>query len=220
MSETAKLIQSLSINTGAFSAIRNAIESRSPDRFRQEVADWLAAARVGAREELLRLGLMAHIATVQVFAENTGRRHLSEVRVTLTFRIGALAQSVYGSTRSSMLPERPRSWGEHSYIGSALLGLDRSYDHTVAVEEHADDVVVELGPNTVPPGNEEQVGFLVLAIPRPPAGTTIEGTWRVTAREAEGDSTGEFHLEVGTETLGHEELRVATEAFLDRGGIV
>lgn len=187
-------------------------EDRTPDKFRGDVDAWLPRARAAARDELLRLGLEAHLAEIHVFASNTGHRHLSEVRVRLRFGVAARAAGAYELASMSSFPTPPRRWGTGRYSNAVLnvgeLGARMAsarIDVRREIYERDGHLVIELGPYVLPPGDRRYLDSIVLGIP---ASTTsaIVGTWRATAKEAEDDATGALELAVALDAIDPDAL--------------
>ena len=208
---------------GALRAL--AAENRTPAQFEEEVSAWLPRVRSVARDELLRLGVAAHIATVHVFATNTGVRHLSEVRVRLSLGLNGRAAFADAPMPLSRVPTPPRAWGVSRIGGLSGLPADlralraHSAYPSLDREIHANEegLMFEFEPLTLPPNDEEPVGSIVLAIPAEFASKTITGRWRATAKEAEGDVTGTIELHAGSDPARPDQLMALIEARLDQG---
>lgn len=193
-------------------------EKRTPEAFRAEVAAWMAIARPAADAEILRLALFAPSSVLHIIAKNTGNRHLSEVGVTLTLEAAGRA-TWYGSHPASDFPDAPAKWGTSTRWDSAVYGL--SLADRIAEIGHGDiryrddQIIIECQPFSLPPGDEEEAGAIVLAFAHPGVGPSVRYSWRVTAREGEGDAKGTGAIPIMLPPRRPEDVEAAYASWFD-----
>jgi hypothetical protein len=209
-----QIIEEARLMGSAFAAIAG--ESRSLKTFLEQVDAWVAKASNNGREESYRLAMAAQIAQIRVLATNTGPRQLSDVRAHLFVDRGVFAWWPDDPLPKSMFPKPPRAWAATPF-GGLVPAVDLSTIHAYPkvdrdMSTQNDELKVDFEPLTLPPGDTERVGSIVLAIPAAMAGRTLVARWRVTAKEAENDKTGSIELPIAPDLIKPLQLNKQIEA--------
>lgn len=176
-------------------------DTRSPDRFRREVEQWVETIRAAWPLFALANITEADPQSTRLVIVNDTEENFESVRVEVSFPLPSfMVHETGGGFRyAAKLPREPVGWGK-GLTSSLMADIDlpsfrRNED--LDIEDQGDGTLVTFPPIDVSPHSRHKLGVLVLSLMPNLAGAEMQALWRATSKSTRGDLSGAISLPVG-----------------------